>query len=218
MAYLSSAPKVQKGALVAFRLPDPTPNVIAFQFNPTELTRSLEPQTQGAGDGAQADAFRLSGAPVETIKFDAQIDATDQLDAGSNTAAEMGIHPQLALLELLIYPSSALVIANTILLAAGTIQVIPPQAPFVLFIWGRRRILPVRITEFSITEKEYDSRLNPLRAQVSLGLKVLSYNDLALANPGYHLFLAHQVTKEALARLAGGQSLAAVAGGEVSIL
>lgn len=217
MAFLTETPKPLKGALVALRLPDPTPQVIAFQYNPQSLARTLEAQSQGSGEGAGADAFRLTGAPIETIKFDAEIDAADQLEVGSATAAEMGLHPQLALLELLVYPSSALVIANSILLAVGTIEVIPPQAPVVLFIWGPKRILPVRITEFSVTEELFDPKLNPIRAKVSLGLRVLSYNDLSRTNPLYHLFLAHHVTKEAMARVGKAQSLSAVTGGQTPL-
>ena len=218
MAFLTDSPKPLKGALVALRLPDPTPQVIAFQYNPQSLARTLEAQSQGGGEGGASDAFRLTGAPIETIKLEAEIDAVDQLDAGSATVAELGLHPQLAMLELLVYPSSALVIANTILLAVGTIEVIPPQAPVVLFIWGPKRILPVRITEFSVTEEAFDPKLNPIRAKVSLGLRVLSYNDLARTSPLYHLFLAHHVTKEAIAKVGQVQSLSNVVGGQTPIL
>jgi hypothetical protein len=217
VAYLTETPKPLKGALVALRLPDPTPQVIAFQYNPQSLSRTLEAQSQGAGEGGGSDAFRLTGAPVETIKFDAELDAVDQLDAGSATVADNGLHPQLALLELLVYPSSALVVANTVLLALGTVEVIPPQAPVVLFIWGPRRVLPVRITEFSVTEEAFDPKLNPIRAKISLGLRVLSYNDLARTNPLHHVFLAHHVTKEAIARIGQAQSLSDVTGGQTPI-
>ena len=218
MAFLSNTPKPLKGALVALRLPDPVPQVIAFQYNPQTLTRSLEAQSQGGGDGGGADVFRLTGAPIETITFDAELDAVDQLDAGSATAGELGLHPQLALLELLVYPSSALIVANSILLAIGTIEVIPPQAPIVLFIWGAKRILPVRITELSVTEEAFDPRLNPIRAKVSIGLRVLSYNDLSRTNPLYHLFLAHHITKEAIARVGTQQSISAITGGQSPVL
>jgi hypothetical protein len=215
MAFLSNAPKPVKGALVALRPPDPVPQVIVFQFNPDTLTRSLEAQSQGGGEGGGSDAFRLTGSPVEKIKLDAELDALD-LDGGTAVAARLGLYPQLAMLELLIYPSSALVIANTALLAAGTIEVIPPQAPFVLFVWGKR-VLPVRVTEFSIAEEAYDHNLNPIRAKVSLGLVVLRSSDLARTHPGHALSLANHVAKEALARIGLAASVSQAGGGGVSI-
>jgi hypothetical protein len=73
------------------------------------------------------------------------------------------------------------------------------------------------LTEFSITEEAYDAKLNPIRAKVSLGLRVLSYSDLPLLHPGYSLFLAHQVAKEAMAHAGGSGSLADVGGGGVNL-
>ncbi|WP_322486844.1 hypothetical protein [Chloroflexus sp.] len=206
MTTFPRSPRLLKGALVSFDLPNPKPAVIVFQYNPDTLSRTLEAQTGGEG----ADALRIKGAPVETIKLDIELDATDQLEQG---AATTGLHPQLAALEVLIYPKSALVVANTALLNAGTIEILPPQAPFTLFIWGPKRVLPVRLTEFSITEEAYDPQLNPIRANVSLGLRVLSYNDLPVANPGYHLFLAHQIVKETMAAIARTGSLDAAGAG-----
>ncbi|OAN38275.1 hypothetical protein A6A03_05135 [Chloroflexus islandicus] len=206
MTTFPRSPRLLKGALVSFDLPNPKPAVIVFQYNPDTLSRTLEAQTGGEG----ADALRIKGAPVETIKLDIELDATDQLEQG---AAATGLHPQLAALEVLIYPKSALVVANTALLNAGTIEILPPQAPFTLFIWGPKRVLPVRLTEFSITEEAYDPQLNPIRAKVSLGLRVLSYNDLPAANPGYHLFLAHQIVKETMAAIARTGSLDAAGAG-----
>ncbi|MEF3274146.1 MAG: hypothetical protein K6356_07055 [Chloroflexus sp.] len=195
MTTFPGSPRLLKGALVSFDLPNPQPAVIVFQYNPDSLARSLEAQTGSEG----SDTLRIKGAPVETIKLEVELDATDLIERGD---APTGIHPQLAALEVLIYPKSALVIANSALLAMGTIEIIPPQAPFTLFIWGPKRVLPVRLTEFSITEEAYDPQLNPIRARVALGLRVLSYNDLPMTNPGYHLFLAHQIVKETMAATA----------------
>jgi hypothetical protein len=209
------SPKLLKGALVSFLLPDPRPRIVAFQYNPASLTRTLEAQT-AAGDGAESEATILRGAPIEQITLEAELDATDGLAEGDAETVRLGLHPQLAALELLVYPSTAVVLANTALLAAGTIEIVPPVGPFTLFVWGPRRILPVRLTQFSITEEAYDPRLNPIRATVSLGLRVLSYNDLPVTHPGYHLFLAHQLTKEAMAVTT--DSLAAVVGNGVRVL
>jgi len=216
MTTFPGSPRLLKGAIVGIDLFNPLASVIVFQYNPETLTRTLQAQTAGDG-GDRAEALRLKGAPVETIKLDIEIDATDQLETADGIATSMGIYPQLSALEMLIYPKSALVIANTALLAVGTIEVIPPMAPFTLFIWGLKRVLPVRLTDFSITEEAHDVNLNPLRAKASIGLRVLSYNDLSLLNPGYHLFLAHQVVKETMATIGSVSNLGAVAGGNITL-
>jgi hypothetical protein len=100
---------------------------------------------------------------------------------------------------MLLYPRSSVVIANTVLALLGNTEIITPQAPLTIFVWGPQRVLPVRLTSFGITEEAYDSNLNPIRAKVDLSLYVLSYNDLKISNPGYFLFLAHQIAKEKLA-------------------
>jgi hypothetical protein len=205
------SPRLIKGAIVGLDIFNPISSVILFQYNPETLTRTLQAQTTGGG-GNPSEALRLRGAPQESITLDIEIDATDQLEKGENNATSMGIYPQLSALEMLIYPKSSLVIANTVLLAAGTIEVIPPMAPLTLFIWGPKRVLPVRLTNFSITEDAYDVNLNPIRAKVSLGLQVLNYNDLPLTHPGYHLFLAHQVVKETMASIGSVNNLAAAGG------
>jgi hypothetical protein len=215
MTSFPGSPRLIKGALVGFDILNPLASVIAFQYNPEKLSRSIQPQNMGSQSGDRSEVTRLTGPPVETIKLDAQIDATDDLESGNATTA--GIYPQLSALEMLVYPKSAQVIANTVLLAAGTIEIVPPMAPFTLFIWGWKRVLPVRLTDFSITEEAFDTNLNSIRAEVSLSLRVLSYNDLSITHPGYHLFLAHQIAKETMATIGSVGNLAAVAGREISL-
>jgi hypothetical protein len=201
-----------RGAIIGIDPFNPLASVIVFQYNPDTLTRTLQAQT-GADGGDRSEQLRLKGAPIETIKLDVEIDATDQLERDDATTKSLGIYPQLSALEMLIYPKSSLVIANTVLLAIGTIEVIPPVAPLTIFVWGPKRALPVKLAEFTITEEAYDSSLNPIRAKVSLGLRVLSYSDLPLTHPGYALFLAHQVTKEVMATVGSLGNIADVAGG-----
>ena len=217
MTNFPRSPRLTKGAIVGVDIMNPLASVIVFQYNPESLTRTLQPQSSGEG-GDRAEALRLKGAPVETIKVEVLIDATDQLEKADGITTTLGIHPQLAALEMLIYPKSALVIANTILLAAGTIEVIPPMAPFTLFVWGIKRVLPVRVTDLSITEEAHDPSLNPTRAKVSLGLRVLSYNDLSLTHPGYSLFLAHQVAKEVFATIGSVSNVGDVVTGNVKLI
>jgi hypothetical protein len=217
MTSFPNSPRVLKGALVAIDTANPIPSVIIFQYNPDTLTRSIKPRAPG-GDSARSEAQRLTGPPEETIKVDVDIDATDQLEKNDGIASSLGIYPQLSALEMLTYPSSASVIANTALLAAGTIEIVPTEAPLTLFIWGAKRILPVRITEFSITEEAHDQALNPIRAKASLGLRVLSYNDLSITNPGYYIFLAHQIVKETLSGGGTVSDLTAVAGSNIRLI
>ena len=130
-----------------------------------------------------------------------EIDAADALEKGDPTTLTQGITPALAALEMLLYPKSATVIENTIRAQAGDIEIIPPEAPLTLFVWGPQRVLPVRLTGFSITEEAFDPALNPLRAKVELSLQVLSHADFKATAPGHHLFLAHQIAKEVAASI-----------------
>ena len=189
-----------RGALVGVDIFNPVASVIVFQYNPETVSRSVRPQG-ATGEGSKAESMRLKGAPIETISMDLEIDATDQLDAGDSTAENLGIYPQLSALEMLAYPKSALVITNTVLMALGTLEVLPPIGPFTLLVWNYPRVVPVRVEELAITEELHDSRLNPIQARVKVSLQVLSYNDLSLTNPGYYMFLAHQAIKETFATI-----------------
>lgn len=210
------APKLLKGALVGIDPLNPIASIVVFQYNPEQLSRSLEPQFAEPG-GDRGEVLRLKGPPVETLDVDIAIDATDQLETGEGLAPSQGLHPQLAALEMLVYPKSALTIANTVLLAAGTMEVVPPVAPLTLFIYGAKRVLPVKLTRLSITEEAHDPALNPIRATAQVGLRVLSTSDLSVTHPGYAMFLAHQVVKEALAVAGSIGNLDAVAGGSVEL-
>jgi hypothetical protein len=168
--------------------------IIALQYNPDTLSRTLQIKAVSEG-GDRSDALRLTGPPVETIKLDAEIDATDQLEFPDQnpTARQLGIHPQLAVLETIVYPSSGQLQANNSLAQAGTLEIVPMQAPMTLFIWS------MRMTDFSITEEAFDPALNPIRAKVSLGMRVLSVNDLDFSHRGSSLFMAYLQQKERLA-------------------
>lgn len=211
MATFSRAGRLRRGAIVGVDPLNPIASVILFQYNPHTLTRTLNADRVGSEGAPGSQPLRLKGAPSETISLEVEIDATDQLEAEQPVAVNMGIYPQLSALEMLLYPKSALVIANTALLALGTIEVMPPVGPLTLFIWGPKRIVPVTLTSFSVTEEAHDPNLNPIRATVSLGLQVLTYNDLSLLHPGYYVFLAHQVVKETMATIGSVSDIASAA-------
>lgn len=208
---LSNTPRLLKGGLVLIDAESAAiQRIISLQYNPDSLSRTL--QIQGAGEaGDRSDALRLKGPPVETIKLEAEIDATDQLEfpkqKENQAAAALGVHPQLAALETIAYPSAAALAANAAIAAVGTIEIVPMESPLALFIWSAQRILPVRISEFSITEEAFDPALNPIRAKVSLGMRVLSVDDLGFQHKGGSLFMAYLRAKEALVRRAPAASL-----------
>ena len=208
MTSFPGSPRVMKGAIVGVDPANPLASIVVFQYNPESLERTIRPRA--AGQGAEhGEALRLAGPPEETISVDIELDATDGLETGDPIALAAGVAPSLAALEMLIYPKSALVIANEALAAGGIIEVIPPAAPLTLFVWGPKRVLPVRITDFTITEQAFDPSLNPILAKVHLGLRVMTYHDLGLASVGGALSLADQVVKEALAMIGGVGTLAA---------
>jgi hypothetical protein len=208
MSTFPGSPKVQKGAIIGLDPFNPLASVIVFQYNPESLVRTLAAQTTGGAN--PGEALRLKGPPQENITVAIDIDAADQLEKADGIATTMGLYPTLSSLEMLLYPKSALVIANEVLLTAGIIEVIPPEAPLTLFVWGLKRVVPVRLTTFSITEEAFDTSLNPIRAKVSLGLRVLNYQDLGLLSVGGALFMVHQIVKEVMATIGGVSNISAI--------
>ena len=205
------SPRLTKGGIV---LVDPDSGVvqkiIVLQYNPDTLTRTLQPQTvKESGD--RSEALRLTGPPIETIKLEAEIDATDQLESPDlSPGAENNIQPQLAALEIILYPTSSQLQSNNALAQSGTLEIVPMQTPLTLFVWSKNRVVPVRLTEFSITEEAFDPTLNPIRAKVSLGMRVLSIDDIGFDNKGGSIYLAYQQQKEQLAGKNQGGTFAAL--------
>ena len=202
----SISPVLRKGAILTF---DPatgaTLATIMLQYNPDSLTRSLKPQAIGEQPD-RTEVYRLKGPPIETIKADVEIDATDQLGASppDAVAVSFGIAPQLSQLELLVYPSSRTLLGNESLSQMGTLEILPMESPLTVFAWGAQRVTPVRITDLSITEEAFDPRLNPIRAKLSLGMRVLNVDDVGFSSPAGTRYLAYQLAKEAMAAQAPG--------------
>jgi len=180
--------------------------IITLQYNPDTLTRSLQVQAVDQASKNRSQALRLIGPPVETFKLDAEIDATDQLEFPDQnpTAVQAGIYPQLAALETIIYPSSSQLLSNNSLAQSGVLEIAPMESPLTLFVWSKNRVVPVRITDFSVTEEAFDATLNPIRAKVSLGMRVLSIDDLGFDEKGGNLFMVYQQQKERLSALSQG--------------
>ena len=200
MTSFPGSPRVTRGAIIGIDPFNPLASIIIFQYNPETMRRTLAAQSV-TSNRDQREAQRLKGPPKESITMSIEIDATDQLETASFPATKLGVHPTLAALEMLLYPKSALVIANEVLAAFGVIEVIPPEAPLTLLVWGVKRVVPVKLTSFTIEEQQYDPALNPIRAKADLGMDVLTYHDLGLLSPGGALFMAHQVVKEVMATI-----------------
>lgn len=211
MSSFPGSPRLLKGGIV---LVDPesgtVKNTIVLQYNPHTLTRSLQVQGIGGEGGSRSEALRLTGPPVETIKLEVEIDATDQLEVADSTATQLGIHPQLAALETIIYPKSDDILENARLAGSGTLEIVPMQALLTLFVWSKERIVPVRLTEFSVTEEAFDPALNPIRAKISLGMRVLTIDDLESDHKGSSLYMAHHQRKERLAKMSRSGVLSAL--------
>src|SRR5215468_9683198 len=125
MTTFPGSPRLLRGGIVLLD-PDTAAvrRIIALQYNPDTLTRTLQPQ--GMGDNSQrSEALRLKGPPVETLKLEVELDATDQLEFPdrNKTAVQLGLHPQLAVLELMIYPRSSQLISNNAMASAGQLEI-----------------------------------------------------------------------------------------------
>jgi hypothetical protein len=212
MSGFPGSPKLLKGGIV---LVDPESgavrSAIALQYNPETLTRSFQIQATGPDGGDRSQALRIKGPAVESYKLDVVVSAVDHLEFPDQhkDAVEFGIQPQLARLEALVHPTSQQLLSNDALAGSGVLEILPMETPLVLFVWSRSRIAPVRVTELSITEEAFDPALNPIQAKVSLGLRVLSVDDLGFSHKGGRLFMAYLQQKERLAQKAGAAVLSA---------
>jgi hypothetical protein len=211
MAGFSNSPRLLKGGIV---LIDATTaqvlRVIALQYNSDSVTRTLQLQTAGGEGGDRSEALRFKGPAIETFKLEAEIDAADQLEFPDQHrgVVEHGIGPHLAAIEALAYPSSNQLANLDRQASSGILEIAPMEAPLALFVWGKSRIVPFRLSDLNIIEEAFDPALNPIRAKVSLGLRVLSVDDLGFAHKGGSLFMAYLQAKEQLAAKAPAGTLA----------
>jgi hypothetical protein len=201
-------PLLLKGALIVFETPVPAPtNIIIFQYNPEAMTRRLtQPGADLSGQSADArlnagDTKNVLQTPIESYSLSVELDAADQLEENDVVTRVVGLHPALAALELLLYPSSRVTVTNQALADGGSMMIVAPQLPLVLLVWGAMRIVPVQVTSVSITETAFDQILNPIQAKVDLEMRSLTDTELMQANrPFSTLGMVNHIAKEALAR------------------
>jgi hypothetical protein len=204
-------PRLQKGALVAYEtdLAAGIPNIVMFQYNPEQLSRTLT--TQRAGDKpekagyAREEVLKVAGPPLEGVTLKIILDATDQLEHPllNPHVVEFGLHPALAALELLLYPPAQKVQQAEQLGddTAAQMSDDSQKVPLVLFVWGSNRILPVQITSFSVVEEFFDPNLNPIRASVDLGMQVITYLAAAPGTLAHSTALTNLEFKDRMAQL-----------------
>jgi hypothetical protein len=204
MSTFPNSPRLLKGGLVLLDADSgAVQRVIALQYNPDTLTRSLQVQGAATEGGDRSEALRLKGPPIESIKLDAEIDAADQLEfpeqnpkcraVGHSSAARgAGNHRVSDQRAVAGQQQSGELRHAGDCANAGAAHAIRLEP---------NRVVPVRLTEFSVTEEAFDAALNPIRAKVSLGMRVLSVNDLGFDHKGGSLYLGYQQQKERLAAL-----------------
>lgn len=194
------SPKLLKGALVEFseRFIGPIPNIIIFQYNPEKLTRTLDVWTpsdsqEGANPGtpSASSATAQPADPPESFNVVLELDATDALEEPEShpVAVISGIADRIAAMEMLLYPQEGSLLGDllgSVSVSAGGVSIggsaevdtVPRgEVPVVMFVWGPGRIVPVRLTTFSIEEQAFSPLLYPIRAQVTVGLKILTPKD-----------------------------------------
>lgn len=208
MTSFPGSPRLPKASIVSIdSITNLIINTISFQYNPETVTRDLSPRIAKQDNASREDVFRIEGAPTETFSLKIILDATDYLEKADPMTVSFGVTPQISALEMLIYPSSIRVAANEVMAALGGLEIVPPPTPLTVLVWNKNRVIPVKITSLQIEEESYDALLNPIRAHVTMDLKVLTYNDLPRRSKGSALFFSHHVTKEGLGRLARSNNL-----------
>lgn len=162
------------------------PNIVLFQYNPQKITHSITPynpyEVDKAGRGAQGPMVQPYDPP-QSFSLSLELDASDDMEQDSKVAIRWGVADRLAALKKLNYASKGLLgdLLQSAKLLAGDphCKVERSTVPIVLFIWGPGRVLPIRVTSFSVEETLYTPKLFPLHATVSLGLEVLTPDVLA---------------------------------------
>ncbi len=185
-------PKILRGAFVEYGLSIP-PLFVVFQFNPEQLTRNRSLTFSVPGESKQTarqdrlyhtekDLLKIQekhkvDVAEESISFDIRLDATDELNEGNVIAREFGVGPRLSTLELMVHPKEDSLLGQALGALLGSSGGFSfsrgANPPLILFIWGRTRVLPVNINSLNITETQFDTMLNPVRATASVSLTVI---------------------------------------------
>jgi hypothetical protein len=212
MSQFPNSPKLVKGALLEFgdAILGLLPNIILFQYNPEQLSHKLDQPPSRSSSTSNIttevkETFRTPDLPVESISdLKIVLDATDQMEQGDPITAVRGIGPAIAALEMMMFPLGTSLLNLGSLLGAGSsgsAKVPPQQLPLVLFVWGPWRVIPVNVTSVSVVEQDFDPLLNPIRAEVTVSLRVISKDDLDKDSFAYGAYVWTQANREVNAAL-----------------
>ncbi len=212
MSQFPNSPKLVKGALLEFgdAILGLLPNIILFQYNPEQLSHKLDqPPSRSSNTSSttteKKETFRTPDLPVESISdLKIVLDATDQMEQGDPITAVRGVGPAIAALEMMMFPLGTSLLNLGSLLGAGSsgsAKVPPQQLPLVLFVWGPWRVIPVNVTSVSVVEQDFDPMLNPIRAEVTVSLRVISKDDLDKDSFAYGAYVWTQANREVNAAL-----------------
>lgn len=211
----SRSPNFIKGALIQFTedFLGPIPNIIVFQYNPATMTRSLQPYSDPEKEGEPDDTAEAFD-PSE--KFDVQLilDATDALEQPEShpVAVISGVADRVSALEMLLYPSGEGSVLGDLITSVfgGDSDPVPRRTvPVTLFVWGPGRIVPVKLTSFSVDEQAFSTLLYPVQATVTVGLQVLTPETFE--RPGGNKTLAEEIAVAAYKYTKGQKELLAIA-------
>lgn len=184
----SNTPKILKGAFVEYGISIP-PLIVPFQFNPLSISRDRSNTFNEPGKAKEKDLYKFHQTKddlstlraeqnvtfgFETISFDIRLDATDKLNDGDPITEQFGISPQLSTLELMMHPKTdSFALAELVGISEGHTFTGAEKPPMILFIWGRKKVLPVNLTSMRVKEEEFSTDLNPIRATVTVSLTVI---------------------------------------------
>ena len=185
-------PQFLKGGLVLFDMRSGTvTKILPLMVNPATLRRSYEAKTANVGSGSSMAPLRLTGPAVESISVEVQLDAAEailrtsadsSLEGAKKVAAEEGVRPWIAAMQMLISPTTQSILKNDALQRSGAMEIVPMVQPLTLFVWGADNVVPVTISSLSVTEEMFDPRLIPIKAKISLSMKSLSVDDLGVSS------------------------------------
>jgi hypothetical protein len=188
LSNFSRSLKIVKGALIAIgsasrELISEKNSVFVFQYNPEKLTREISYPDKEDTIASLQKSKNEPERPIETIHLTLELDATDQLEKPEQHphTVENGLLPSLAVLESMMFPSGEL--------------------PVIIFQWGPKRTIPVRLTRYKITEEAFDQNLNPIRVTIDLCMQILGSSDFKSGSVSHEIYKNYQTQKEALALL-----------------